>query len=254
VRRLALALLAGLCLGGEAIAETLIVTLSTGEVQINSNFTGAAVSVFGAIERDAATIARPGVYDIAVVLRGPDQDVVTRRKEQFLGVWVNRASATLSGVPSFYAVQSTRPLSEIADASVLDQLGLGLEHLMIQPAGSDPATAADFAAAFRRLKAESGLFVEEAGESVVRVLGTSVFQTTFALPAHIPIGTYEATVFLFSAGALLGSATAPLIVSKTGFEQFIFVAAQQQPLVYGAAAVLLALLIGWLAGLIFRRD
>jgi uncharacterized protein (TIGR02186 family) len=254
VRRAALALLAGLSLGGEAVAETLIITLSTGEVQINSNFTGAAVSVFGAIERDAATIARPGVYDIAVVLQGPDQDVVTRRKEQFLGVWVNRASATLTGVPSFYAVHSTRPLTEIGDASVLDRLELGLEHVTIAPQGSDPATAADFAAAFRRLKAESGLFVEQAGEDVVRVFGTSVFQTTFVLPAHIPTGTYEATVFLFSGGALLGSATTPLTVSKTGFEQFIFVAAQRQPLIYGAAAVLLALFIGWLAGIIFRRD
>lgn len=253
MRRAALALLAGLSVSAEARGETLIVTLSTGEVQINSNFTGTAVTVFGAIERDAATIARPGAYDLAVVLKGPDQDVVTRRKEQFLGVWVNRAAATLGGVPAFYAVQSTRPLEAVAEASVLDRLELGLEHVTIAPEESiDPATAADFAAAFRRLKEESGLFAETA--EAVRMLGTSVFQTTFVLPAHIPIGAYEASVYLFSDGALLGAATAPLTVSKTGFEQFMFVAAQRQPLIYGAAAVLLALLFGWLAGIIFRRD
>lgn len=252
MRRAALALVAGLCVSGEARAETLIVTLSTGEVQINSNFTGTAVTVFGAIERDASTVARPG-YDLAVVLRGPDQDVVTRRKEQFLGVWVNRAAATLADVPAFYAVQSTRPLEEIADPAALDRLGLGLTHVAIVPEEEiDAATAADFAAAFRRLKEESGLFAE--APDAVTMLGTSVFQSTFVLPAHIPIGAYEATVYLFSGGALLGAATAPLTVSKTGFEQFMYVAAQRQPLIYGLAAVLLALLIGWLAGIIFRRD
>jgi hypothetical protein len=48
--------------------------------------------------------------------------------------------------------------------------------------------------------------------------------------------------------------TGMLTVSKTGFEQFMYVAAQRQPLIYGAAAVLLALFIGWLGGVIFRRD
>ena len=253
MRRAGLALLAGLCMTVEVRAETLIVSLSTVEVKIASNFTGATVTVFGAIERDAATVARPGAYDIAVVLQGPDQDVVTRRKEHFLGVWVNRAAATLGGVPAFYAVHSTRPLDDIADPSMLDRIELGMAHIAIAPEGSiDPAIAADFAAAFRRLKAEGGLYVEAA--PAVTPIGSSAFQTTFVLPAHIPIGGYQATVYLFNGGALLSQATGMLTVSKTGFEQFMYVAAQRQPLIYGAAAVLLALFIGWLGGVIFRRD
>lgn len=253
MRRAALALLAALGVAGAPRAETLVVTLSTSEVQISSNFTGDSVAVFGAIEPDPGTAPLPGDYDVAVVLRGPDQDVVTRRKEHFLGVWVNRAAATLDDLPAFYAVHSTRPLAEIADAETLRGLELGLDNIAIEPLEPlDPATASDFAAAFRRLKAEEELYVE-AAPAVIRV-GASVFQTNFVLPAHIPIGAYEARVYLFRGGTLINEAGGTLTVSKTGFEQLLFVAAQRQPLLYGAAAVVLALLIGWLAGVIFRRD
>jgi uncharacterized protein (TIGR02186 family) len=253
VRRLALAAASFFLLTGSARAETLIVSLSTDEVKISSNFTGATVTVFGAVERDAATIARPGAYDIAVVLRGPDQEVVTRRKERFLGVWVNRAAATLAGVPAFYAVHSTRPMEEIAAEALLNRFELGMAHVTIVPEETlDPTTAADFASALRRLKEEDGLYLEET--DAVTLMGSSIFQTMFVLPAHIPTGTYVATVYLFNGGALLARAEGSLIVSKTGFEQFMFTAAHRQPLIYGASAVVLALLIGWLAGVIFRRD
>ena len=41
--------------------------------------------------------------------------------------------------------------------------------------------------------------------------------------------------------------------SKTGFENFVFVASRQQPLLYGLVCVVLALGTGWLAGVVFRR-
>ena len=42
-------------------------------------------------------------------------------------------------------------------------------------------------------------------------------------------------------------------VTKTGFENFIFVASRQQPLLYGLVCVVLALATGWFAGVVFRR-
>lgn len=252
MKRLAIGLVAALSLVGAAGAETLIVALSTSEVQISSNFTGDSVAVFGAIEPDPSSLLADD-YDIAVVLKGPDQDVVTRRKEHFLGVWVNGTSATLADVPAFYAVHSTKPLAEIAEAATLASLELGMEYVGIKPEENlDPATAAEFALAFRRLKTEAGLYVEAA--PAVITVGASVFQTNFVLPAHIPIGEYEARVYLFRAGEVVNQAGGTLTVSKTGFEQLMYVAAQRQPLVYGATAVLLALFVGWLAGIVFRHD
>jgi len=46
----------------------------------------------------------------------------------------------------------------------------------------------------------------------------------------------------------------PLRVIKTGIEDSITRAAHENPLSYGLFAVLLALITGWSASLIFRRD
>ena len=40
---------------------------------------------------------------------------------------------------------------------------------------------------------------------------------------------------------------------KIGFERFLGLAAQQQPLLYGLVCVILALFTGWLGGVVFRR-
>jgi hypothetical protein len=42
-------------------------------------------------------------------------------------------------------------------------------------------------------------------------------------------------------------------VQKSGFERFVGEAAVNQPLLYGIATVLLALITGWLGGVLFRR-
>ena len=44
--------------GVAARAETLITSVSNHRVLITSNYTGTSIAVFGAIERDAQTIAR----------------------------------------------------------------------------------------------------------------------------------------------------------------------------------------------------
>ena len=65
-----------------AQAETLITSLSNHRVLINSNYTGTQIAVFGAIERDAQTVARATGYDVVVTVRGPRQFLTVREKER----------------------------------------------------------------------------------------------------------------------------------------------------------------------------
>ena len=77
MRRAILALALGIGLATPASAERLISALSTSRVLIASNFTGADVVLFGAVERDAQTVARRGGYDIVVTVTGPRETIVT---------------------------------------------------------------------------------------------------------------------------------------------------------------------------------
>jgi hypothetical protein len=62
-----------------ARAETLITSLSNHRVLINSNYTGTLIAVFGAIERDAQTVARGTGYDVVVTVRGDREPSRPRR-------------------------------------------------------------------------------------------------------------------------------------------------------------------------------
>ncbi|MBR7552515.1 TIGR02186 family protein, partial [Mycobacterium tuberculosis] len=70
-------------------AETLIAAASPAVVRIEQNFTGAEITVFGTIERDRVAVSRADPYHIAVVVIGPPERVVVRRKSRIVGLWIN---------------------------------------------------------------------------------------------------------------------------------------------------------------------
>ena len=75
-----------------------------------------------------------------------------------------------------------------------------------------------------------------------------------ALPANVPLGTYEVVVRLFADGAVLARQSAALAIEKVGFEQFVASAAREHGVLYGMATVMLAILTGWFGAVVFRRD
>jgi uncharacterized protein (TIGR02186 family) len=255
MRRLLAALAALPLLSLPAMAESLTIALSTSDIRIDSDFSGDAITIFGVIERDAASVSRGAPYDIAVLVRGPTESVVARRKEPLLFLWVNRSSETFTAAPSYYALSSTRPLDEIATLPTLKRFGLGFDNIPLQVAeAAESATDPEFRDAFIRLRKEAGLYSEFAGG--VDFIGTSnaVFRSAAWIPSNAPDGRYTVEVFLFSGEAFLSHRQATLNVTKVGFEQFMFEASHNNALIYGLACVLLALFTGWLAGVIFRRD
>jgi uncharacterized protein (TIGR02186 family) len=241
-------------LGTGLHAEELTVALSTEEIQITSNFSGARLTVFGVIERGDGTMPPKTGYDVVIALHGPAQNVVARRKERFLGIWANRASETALAIPGIYAMRTSVPLTSIADPETLDGLQIGIENLGFvyrdRSAVNDPA-AEEFRQAIIRLKTNAELFSESTD---VEFVGDSVFRTTIGLPASIPVGQYRAEVHLFSGGTLLAVASETMRVSKSGLEQVMFNFSRNQSAIYGLLSVALALFIGWLGGVLFRRD
>jgi uncharacterized protein (TIGR02186 family) len=247
-----LTMLAVACLGiGAARAERLTVAVSSPEVQITSNFTGVAVTTFGVIE--GADPANEAGYQIAVAVIGPAQSVVERRKDRILGIWANRAAETIIGAPSFYALSTSAPLETIAPKATLARLGLGFDNLglVFANGGNSGATQAEFQQAFIRLQSQDGLFTQG---GTIELIASDVFRTTTFLPANIPEGRYSVLAYLFSGQTLLAAGQANFNVSKIGVEQTVASFATGQSLIYGLLTVALSVFVGWLGGVIFRRD
>ena len=249
---LALAVVPG---GGAARAETMVATLSTERIAITSNFTGAELAVFGAIERDGTTISRAGSYDVVITVRGPRGLVVVREKKHWGLFWLNLNQRKYIAVPSFISVLSNRPLDAIASAGTRAKLHLGVDNLVVPQA--DKAREADpeepeFRSALTRLRRDQKLFGEN-GKSVT-FLGNNLFRTSIRLPGSAPLGNYDVDVALFSDGVQLAKTAAAFTVIKSGVEQTITDASRTEAVGYGLATAGLALLLGWLATVVFRRD
>jgi uncharacterized protein (TIGR02186 family) len=243
-------------LASPAQAERLVTTLSTSRVLISSNFTGDEVVLFGSVERDAQTLPRRGNYDIVVTVKGPRESVVTYRKERVFGIWVNADSRNFVDAPSYLTVLSNRTINDIADINTLRRTQTGLARILLpQEISGDIADSIredPFRLAFLRLKIERGLYRET--QNGVTFLTPALFRAAIPIPDNAPTGAYEVDVKLFADGALLARQQTALEVVKVGFEQIVANAARDHGLLYGLATALMAVLTGWFASVVFRKD
>jgi uncharacterized protein (TIGR02186 family) len=259
MRRTALIPLIGAlaCAGAHpAAAEQLVVSLSNHRVAITSNFVGEDLVLFGTIETEPGKTLRRNDYDLVVTVTGPRVTLRTRRKERVVGIWVNVAAREFVRVPSYLAILSNKPVNDIANPDLRRRLQIGLpDFLLPQRIGPDIADTVrndPFRVAFVRLESEHKLYLES--PTAVTYLTPTVFRAAIPLPADVPTGSYSIDVKLFSDGAFIGHTTTALEVIKAGFEQYVANAAEQHGLLYGLATTAMALLTGWFASAVFRRD
>jgi uncharacterized protein (TIGR02186 family) len=239
-----------------ALAERMVVSLSNNRVAVTSSFVGENLVLFGVIEPGPDRAALRSHYDLVVTMTGPPQTVRTRRKERVLGIWVNVDWREFVRVPSYLTILSNRPVEEIANADLRRRLQVGLDYfLLTQRIGPDIAdTVRDdpYRVAFVRLQTFYGLYRQSS--SAVTFLTPSVFRVAIPLPSNVPTGSYPIDVKLFSGGEMVARTTSNLEVIKTGVEQYLVEASLNHSLIYGAATSMMALLIGWFASVVFRRD
>lgn len=232
--------------GREAAAQDvpLVADLSSHLVAITTGFAGTDVLLFGATD---------GPGDVAVVVRGPEQDETVRRKARFGPIWLNADEVTLQDVPSYYRVASSRPLEEFAPQMLLSRHQIGLENIrMVTDNAAIPAEdLALFRQALVRLKTGESLYDE--GLGAVNMMSNRLFRTELHFPANVPTGTYLVEVYLFREGQVASAEIVPLNISKIGVGAEIYDFAHNLAPLYGLIAVLLAASAGWVASAAFRR-
>ena len=250
-RRLALLALAATPMLAAAEKPVLVPDISARRVDIRYTFTGAQLLLFGAIVYPGG---RPpsDTADIAVVLRGPVQPILLREKQKIAGIWMNADSNRFRSAPSYYSVASSRPISELVDNRTAAIYELGLDNLQLSPGGGAlPEKERRFEAGLLDLRRRQGLYSQNSRG--VEISDRVLYRATITIPSQVPVGTYTAETFLIDRGKVLAAATRDIEIDKSGFELFIALAARQHAFLYGLAAVLLSLGLGWAAAWAFRR-
>ena len=229
---------------GAVRAQTLSADLSSHLVAITTGFTGTSVVLFGATD---------GTGDVVATVRGPERDMVVRRKSQVLGIWINTRQVGFSAVPSYYALYTSRPLEEIAPPAMQAMHQIGLDNLRITPAATSRAIAdlGEFRSALFAEQERQRLYAREPGHIVF--LGDRLFRATIDFPADVPTGDYLVEVFLVRDKVIVSGQTTPLVVAEIGVDAEVNDFAQRQAWLYGIIAVAIAAAAGWVASLPFRN-
>ena len=248
-RALLLLLLAPLLLA--QAGPRLVPDISARSVQIQYSFTGAQLLLFGAILYPGGRVPTREA-DVVVVLKGPVQPIVVREKQKIAGIWTNADSNRFRSAPGFYAVASSKPISELVDERTAAIYELGLQNLQLSPGGgAQPEKERRFEAGLLDLRRRQGLYYENS--KGVEISEGVLYRARIKIPARVPVGEYTAETFLIRDGRVIAAAVRDIRIEKLGFERFVATAAHRWSLAYGLVAVAVSLLLGWGASAIFRR-
>lgn len=248
-RLVTLLALAPLLLG--AAEPKLVPDISARSIEIRYSFTGAQLLLFGAIVYPGGRVP-DDPPDIAVVLKGPVEPILVREKQKIAGIWMNADSYRFRSAPSFYAIASTRPVRDLVDERTAAIYELGLDDLQLSPGGGAlPEKEVRFEAGLLDLRKRQGLYVENPGG--VELSDGVLYRARLDIPSRVPVGTYTAETFLIDDGRVIAAATRDIEVGKSGFERFVALAARRHGLLYGLAAVIMSLGLGWFAAWVFAR-
>ena len=236
--------------------EVVEADVSTRTIAVTSGFTGTEIVVFGSVVNSRQPSAEAGTYDVIVVLEAMATPLLARRKSNVAGLWVNTSSVAFEGAPSYYAIVSTRPIEEIADDDLLEKNAIGLDFVRLAPAAqsaiaTQPGELKTFKEAVIRLKQKEGLYLKQ--DYGVIFIGKSLFRSSIALPANVPVGPLTARVYLFREGDLLSAFSSRVRFEREGLELWLYRFAMRQPTLYGLFAVLVAVMAGLIASALFRR-
>ncbi len=251
---------------GSAAPTRLVADLSQSDVSITSGYHGTELLLFGAYE------GIPG-DELVLIVEGPANDIIQRRKEERAGVWVNVETLLWKQAPSFYHLFSTAKLDKIAGPQYRQKAGIGpFASGLKLVAGADSGGnghggntpeadmegpkaklgTADQYAGLQRNMTSNGLWLTSAASIVTQQ--DMLFRTMLTLPSNVPTGDYIVRILHFRDGVALSERVTDMAISKSGMSALIYRFAHDYPVFYGLFAIAFAVVSGWLAAVAFRRS
>jgi uncharacterized protein (TIGR02186 family) len=221
------------------------IDISEPTLEISTGFDGDTLTLFG-------TANRAG--DIVVLVKGPEQNTIIRRKLDVFGLWVHARAVKFENVPQYYNVASSRSVLDIADTDTRLKYKMGINSLVFTPDDDDiPAERTSrFLEALIQNMQLSGLY--SLTPDAVEFINDTLFKTRIHMPSNVPIGDYTIEAFLFKNGDMIATQSHPFKVEQVGLTADIHDFAIEKPFFYGISVIIIAILSSLLGILLLRRE
>ena len=200
------------------------------DIEINSNFLGKEVVLFGNKDKDS---------DIIFIFEGEkkEAELVTKVKEGFL--WINETKE-LNNQPSFFAIFSSpkKALNEIFLFSSLKE-----RHLLI----SNPSVELH---KIRKAMKVKNLYIEEELNS----LNGNLFLKKFLIPDNISPGNIKVYMYEIKNNKIISMTSKNLQIKKGGLSFKLEKMLKTESFIYVIILIAISLFLSLVTNLIFRRK
>ncbi len=256
---LALTLLAPMAAGSPAP----VVRMDARRVPISLSFSGQHVFLSARLP--------PGADGALAVMEGPPRGSVRlMRKGRLVLFWLGVRQYELSHLPEIYLVDLHCPVCNgmgecphstadgLSAALAASGLRIGPEALAaragVQVLGGQPVAgeARTVIQGYWELQESRGVYGVRG--NAIRIGRDGLLYHVFRLPTQAPEGKYHISTYFLRDHALVAMARNDLFVRQSGLVSWLSRLAERHAVTYGAFTVLIALLAGLLAGVVFKRG
>ena len=217
--------------------------LSEKEIQIQTDFTGKEIIIFGIFQREEDTI---------LAISGPETDTSVLKKERIGGFWFNTKKVIYKNIPSLFFIASSSPMKDILSKESIIKEKLSFDELFTNVVTSRNFLGKDLNEWDKNLiniKSEQGLYKEYEFSNIEDKL----FQSRVFFPSNSIPGKYNITVYQIKNRVVVSKKNRVINIKKSGIGEKIYKFAHQESATYGLLSILFAVLSGLLAATIFRR-
>jgi len=226
-------------LGSEAYFE-----LSEKEIQIQTDFTGKEVIIFGVFEKNEDTI---------ITIEGPKKDIKVMKKEKILGFWFNTKNVIFKDLPSLFFVASSSPIQNILSQETIIKEKLYFDELLVNTITQRNFVEQKYLNEWNKnlikIKQNTNLYKEYDFQNI----DNKLFHTEVYFPTKSIPGKYKVTIYQIKNKLISNKKNKTIIIKKSGIGDVIFRFAHNEPATYGLLSILFAILSGLIAATIFRR-
>ena len=218
--------------------------LSEKEIQIETNFNGKEIIIFGTLEKDMDTI---------IAIEGPKKDTKVMKKERILGFWFNAKKVIYKDIPSIFFLSSSKPIKKILNPDTIIKEKLYFDEILVNAITQRDFIDQKYLSVWNqnliKIKKKNQLFKEYK----LKNIEDKLFQTRVFFPTNTIPGKYKITIYQVKNKVIISKKNKLIKIKKSGIGEKVFKFAHNQPATYGLLSILFAIISGLTAATLFRR-
>lgn len=216
-------------------------------IQITMGYHGVPVEIKGE--------SAPG-DDVIVKVTSAPADAHLKYKGKAAGIfWMKLGTLIFKNIPATYLVSTSAPVGTALSLAARDQNGIGfdaLQKVVEIKAEHGDLPAGDWFKEFLEFKKNEKVYSFKEGD--VQVSANGGYTLTLNWPFQAQPGVYTVEVITAKNGEITGKSDTSVKVEMTGMVAKISDLASNQRALYGTLAILVALIVGFAVGNIFKKG